>query len=95
MVCGALLGLERLLIRDLSHWVFKAHEILGVFAFLGLYFGILSLLVQARLRQRIYTFPILLVVTPLLAIGFTFFWLYLDQRDLGWVDTSWREMGIR
>lgn len=94
MVCGALLGLERLLIRDLSHWVFKAHEILGVFAFLGLHFGILSLLVQAMLRQRIYAFPVLLVVTPLLAIGITFFWLYLDQRDLGWVDTSWREMGI-
>ena len=94
LVFGALLGLERLLIRDLSDWVYKAHEILGVFTFLGLYFGVLGLLVQAMLRQRIYAFPVLLVAIPLLAIGITQFWLYLYQRDLGWVDTSWREMGI-
>jgi hypothetical protein len=94
LVCGVLLGLERLLIRELSDWVYKGHEILGVFAFLGLYFGILGLLVQTMLRQRIYAFPVLLVATPLLAIGITQLWLYLDQRDLGWMDTSWREMGI-
>ena len=46
------------------------------------------------LRQRIYVFPVLLVVTPMLAIGITQFWLYLDQRDLGWVDVGWREMGV-
>lgn len=94
LVCGAILGLEMLLIRDLSDWIYKAHEILGVFAFLGLYFGVLGLLVLTMLRQRIYAFPVLLVATPLLAIGITQFWIYLDQRDLGWVDTSWREMGI-
>ena len=94
LVCGALLGLERLLISDLSDLVYKTHEILGIFVFLGLYFGILGLLVQAMLRQRMYAFPVLLVATPLLACGITQFWLYLNQRDLGWVDTSWREMGI-
>lgn len=94
LVCGTLLGLERLLLRDLSAWIYKAHEILGVFAFFGLFFGVLVLLIQAMLRKRIYAFPVLLVVTPLMAIGITQFWLYLYQRDLGWVDTSWREMGI-
>lgn len=94
MVCGALVGAERLLIHDLSDWVYKAHEILALLAFLGLYFGVLGLLVQVMLRQRIYALPVFLIMSPLLAIGVTQFWLYLDQRDLGWVDTSWRELGI-
>lgn len=94
MICGALLGLEKLLIRDLSNWAYKAHEILGLLTFLGLYLGIFMLLVQAMLRQKIYALHLLLVASPLLAIGITQFWLYLSQRNLGWVDTSWREMGI-
>lgn len=94
LIWGALLGLERLLIHDLLDWVYNAHEILGVLTFLGLFTGILVLLVQATLRQRIYLFPVLLVMSPLLAISITQFWLYLEQRDLGWVDTSWKEMGI-
>jgi hypothetical protein len=46
------------------------------------------------LQNKIYALPALLVSTPVVAIGITQFWLYLQQRDLGWVDTSWREMGI-
>ena len=94
LICGILLGVERLLIHDLSAWVYKAHEILALMAFLGFYFGILGLLIQVMLRQRIYALPVLTVASPLLAIGITQLWLYLYQRDLGWVDTSWREMGI-
>ena len=52
------------------------------------------LMVQAMLRQRVYALPLFLVASPLVVIGITQFWLYLDQRDLGWVDTSWRDMGI-
>ena len=94
LICGAMVAAERLLIRDLSAWVYKAHEILSLFFFLGLYIGVLVLLIQAMLRQRIYLLPVFLIASPLLAIGITQFWLYFDQRDIGWVDTSWREMGI-
>jgi hypothetical protein len=94
LICGALLAAERLLIKDLSDWVYKAHEILALLFFLGLYIGVLVLLIQAMLRQRIYFLPIFFVAGPLIAIGITQFWLYFNQRDLGWVDTSWREMGI-
>ena len=94
LICGALVAAERLLIKDLSDWVYKAHEILALLFFLGLYIGVFVLLIQAMLRQRIYMLPIFFVAGPLLAIGITQFWLYFDQRDLGWVDTSWREMGI-
>jgi hypothetical protein len=94
LLSGALLGLERLLIRDLSAQFYKAHEILGLFTFFGLYFGIVSLLLLAMLRQKAHVFSLMLIVSPLLAIGITQFWIYLDQRDLGWVDTGWRAMGI-
>lgn len=94
LVCGALLGVEKLLINNLSSWVYKAHEILALLAFIGLYIGILSLLVQVMLRQKIYFVHVTVVVGPLMAIGITQFWLYIDQRNLGWVDTSWREMGV-
>ena len=94
LVSGIVLGLERLFIRDLSAWIYKAHEILGLLAFFGLFLGIVLLLIHAMLRNRIYTLPALLVTSPLLTIGATQFWLYLEQRNLGWVDTSWREMGI-
>ncbi|WP_455220885.1 hypothetical protein [Kaarinaea lacus] len=94
LVCGMLLGLERLLIHDLSAWVYKAHELLGLLAFMGFYLGLLGLLIQVMLRQRIYALPVLFVASPLVAIGITQLWLYVNQRDLGWVDTSWREMGI-
>lgn len=94
LICGVILGVERLVIHDLSAWVYKAHELLGLFAFLGFYFGLLGLLILVMLRQRIYVFPVLLVASPLVAIGITQLWLYLDQRDLGWVDISWREMGV-
>ncbi len=94
LVCGALLGIEKLLIRDFSSWVYKAHEILALLTFIGLYFGVLTLLVQAMLRRKVFMLPLLLVAGPLVAIAITQFWLYVDQRDLGWVDTGWRAMGI-
>ena len=36
----------------------------------------------------------LMVAAPLAAIFITQIVIYLDQRDLGWVDHSWREMGV-
>lgn len=94
LICGVVLGVERLIIRDLSAWVYQAHELIALLAFLGFYFGTLGLLVQVMIRQRVYVLPVFFVASPLLAIGITQLWLYLYQRDIGWVDVSWREMGI-
>ena len=94
LICGAMLGLERLLVRDLSATVTKAHEILGILTFLGLYCGILGLLVVAMRHYKRYLLPMLLIASPLIALAVTQFWLYLEQRDLGWVDTQWRALGI-
>lgn len=94
IVCAALLGVERLTIYDLSRLLYKGHEVIALFAFLGLYGGVFGLLVQLARRQQAFVVPVLLVASPLLAIGLNQLWLYLAQRDLGWVDTSWRAMGI-
>jgi hypothetical protein len=94
LICGFLVSLEGLFIRDLAHWIHKGHEIIATIAFLGLFTGVFSLLIQAMLQQRIYVFPALLVAAPLLAIAITQVWLYLQQRDIGWVGTNWRQMGI-
>lgn len=94
LICGALLGLEKLLIHDLSNWVYKAHEIMAILTFAGLYVGVLVLLVKAMLHRKVFTIPLLLVAGPLVAIAATQLGLYLAQRDLGWVDTSWRDLGV-
>lgn len=94
MICGALVAAERLFIHHISDLVYKAHEILALLFFLGLYIGVFTLLIQVMRRHRIYILPALVVASPLLAIGITQLWLYFDQRDLGWVDASWREKGI-
>lgn len=94
LICGFLLGAERLLIHDLSHWIYKAHESLALFTLLGLYVGILGLLLQFMHHKKSNIFPVLLIVSPLVAIGITELWLYFDQHDLGWVDTNWRDKGI-
>lgn len=94
LVFGMLVGAERLLIHDLSHWFYKAHEALALLSFFGLYLGILGLLIQTLLQQRDSRLPVLLAAIPLVAIGIQLFRLYLIQRELGWVDASWREKGI-
>lgn len=59
-----------------------------------MYLGVIGALVQMAWRQGGYVAPLLIVLTPLVAIAVVQLTLYLGQRDLGWVDTGWREMGI-
>lgn len=94
LLFGFTLGVERLLIYDLSHWFYNAHEGIALVTLLGLYVGILGLLLQIMRLKKSNIFPVLLVVSPLVAIGITELWLYLEQHDLGWVNTSWREKGV-
>ena len=94
LVCGFLLGVEKLLIHDLSYWIYKAHEGLAFFTLLGLYVGILSLLLKFIHLKKLNIFYVLLIVSPLMAIAITELWLYLEQRDVGWVDSNWREKGL-
>lgn len=88
---GVAVGIERLVFVRLSSIVDNGHEALSVGAFAGLYTGMLGLYWQ---RVRLGRTGALLVAAPLAAIFVTQILIYFDQRDLGWVDHGWREMGV-
>ena len=94
LVAAALLGIEGILDLRFSTILYKAHEALAILAFLGFYGGVLGLHVHRIRHLGASVWPPLTVVLPLVAVGITQLALYFDQRDLGWVDTAWREMGI-
>jgi hypothetical protein len=94
MLCGVAMGAEWILFDHLSDLVHKAHELLALGTFVGLYLGVLGHY-AARLRRGGRGWPgSLAVAAPLLAIGITQLALFLDQRDLGWVDVGWRALGV-
>jgi hypothetical protein len=88
---GMAVGIERLVFARFSHFVNNGHEALAVGAFAGIYTGLLGLYGQ-RIRRG-WT-GALAVAAPLAAIFVAQAAIYFDQRDLGWVDRHWREMGV-
>lgn len=94
ILCGVAIGVERLVFVHFSDLVYKSHELLALGVFIGLYVGVLGLYGHRVQADRSAWIGALSVGTPLLAIGITQLALYLDQRDLGWVDHGWRAMGI-
>jgi hypothetical protein len=94
LIGGALLAMEGLLLLDLSRLGRKGHEVLALATFLGFYGGVLGLFVHRIRNAGAAIWPALLVMAPLCAVGGSQLALYLGQRDLGWVNTGWREMGV-
>lgn len=94
ILSGALLGVERLVFLSFSDSIHKAHEVLALLCFLNLYAGVLFIYFHRLRRRTDSRWPAVLIFAPLLAIGLNQIGLYFGQRDLGWVDTSWREKGI-
>jgi hypothetical protein len=92
--CGVAMALERLLFEHASHVIYKSHELLALGLFAGMYAGVLGLYAQQLRQDRRLLTGAVIVAAPLVAIGVTQLALYLDQRDLGWVDHGWRAMGI-
>ena len=88
---GVAVGVERLTFVRFSSLVHNGHEALAVGTFAGLYTGMLGLYWQ---RVRLGRTGALVVAAPLAAIFITQIAIYFDQRDLGWVDHRWREMGV-
>jgi hypothetical protein len=94
LVGGILLALEGLRLVDYSGLHRKGHEIIALVTFFGLYGGVLGLYAQRIRRSAISLVPALIVVLPLGAVAASQLTLYLGQRELGWVNTGWRDMGI-
>jgi len=94
VLSGIAVGLERLFIFHLSDVIGKAHEAIAFFAFIGLYTGPI-VLIFSRVRGH-STSPWIGygLLLPLLAIGLSQLYLFVDQIDLGWVDPTWRELGV-
>lgn len=94
LLCGIALGVERLVFTHVSDLAYKAHELLAIGVFVGLYAGVLGLYALRARRDRRAVAGALIVGLPLVAIGLTQLALFFDQRDLGWVDRGWRAMGV-
>lgn len=94
LVGGLLLGLEGVSGVRYSDHVYKLHEAIAMLAFVGLYGGVLGHCAVRVGESRRFWLPAGLILLPLLAIGSAQLVLYFDQRDLGWVNTDWRAMGI-
>jgi hypothetical protein len=89
-----LLGLEGLLALDLSRLHRKGHELVALVTFAAFYAGVLGLHLQRVWAGVARLWGAALVVAPLCAVGASQLALYLGQRDLGWVNTGWRELGV-
>jgi hypothetical protein len=94
LIGAGLLAIEGLFSVNLSSFIRKGHELLALLTLLALYGGVLGLYAGRIRRDRPFLWPALLVLLPLVAVGLSQLALYFDQRDLGWVDTSWRELGV-
>lgn len=94
ILCGVLMGIEWIVFEHLSDLVHKAHELLALGVFVGLYVGVLGLYAERLRRDRRAWAGATVVVAPLVAAGITQLALYLDQRGLGWVNAGWRKAGV-
>jgi hypothetical protein len=94
ILCGVAIGLERLVFTHLSDLLPKAHELLALVLFVGLYAGVLGLYAGRVRADRRVLAAALVVAAPLAAIGVLQLALYIDPRDLGWPDPGWRTAGI-
>ncbi|MDQ8185776.1 hypothetical protein [Pelagicoccus sp. SDUM812002] len=94
IIFGILTGVESLATPGWPASLDKVHEALALFCFLFTYGGILGYAISRAKSNRSLIWPAAVIVAPIAAIGICQLSLYLGQRDLGWVDQSWRDMGI-
>lgn len=94
VLAGFLVGLERLFDYEVYTQIYKLHEKIALITFMAFYVGTLGLLFRLMLQRRIYLLVLLAVAVPIVVLGGIEFWLYLSQRDIGWVGVSWGKMEI-
>lgn len=94
LIAGFILGLEGYFNLRFSLYLYKAHEAVALFAFLGFYLGILAFHAHRIRNDWKCLFSALLVILPLCAIGCAQLYLFFGPHDLGWVNPGWRDLGI-
>jgi hypothetical protein len=93
VVCGTLVGIERLVFFHFSTVVRKGHELIALVAFLSFYIGIVGLYVHRVRQRRASPYSGMLVILPLLGVGVREGYLYFAQRHLGWAEYDWKGTG--
>lgn len=93
IVFGVLTGLERLLVPDASDLLDRSHEMLAMLSFVCLYVGVVAVCV-VQLRTRRHPVTAALLLAWFTALGAMLLYLWLGQRELGWVGREWRALGI-
>lgn len=94
ILLGALTGLERLLLPDASKLFDKAHELLALLCFLCLYAGVVAVCLEWRRPRGAGRHMPHLLLLHFTLIGAMLIFLWLGQRELGWVRRDWRALGI-
>ncbi|HYV19488.1 MAG TPA: hypothetical protein VFC25_10735 [Verrucomicrobiae bacterium] len=85
LLCGMFVAVERIVFFHFSDLVHKGHEALAVCAFLGIYAGEVGLELEQARRRVTAIWMTVLVLLPLVAAAGVLM-LYLEQRQLGWMD---------
>jgi hypothetical protein len=93
VICGTLVGIERLVFQHFSSVVRKGHEAIALIAFLSFYAGIVGLYAHRVRQRRASPWSAAVVVMPLLGVGFRECYLYFAQRSVGWADYDWKGTG--
>jgi hypothetical protein len=93
VICGVLVGVERLVFFHFSALVRKGHELLALVAFLSFYIGVVGLYAHRVRQRRASPWTASIVVMPLIGVGLRECWLYFAQRQLGWADYDWKGTG--
>lgn len=92
LMCGILVAVDRLAFFHLSALVRKAHEILALASFASLYLGVIGIEIEhVRWHAGGWWRPAL-ILFPLVAVGVLELWLYIAQRDVGWLEPKSRSM---
>jgi hypothetical protein len=93
VVCGTLVGAERLVFDHFSNVVRKGHELIALVAFLSFYAGIVGLYAHRVKQRRASPVSAAVVLVPLLGVGFREGYLYFAQRSIGWTGYDWKGTG--
>ncbi len=94
LVLGVLTGVERALFLHLSDVIHKGHELLALASFVAMYFGMWALGIGGLRGGWYARWQLNALIALLFAIGAMQLWLWLGQRELGWVGRDWRALGI-
>lgn len=93
LILGMLTGIESLLSPDLPVPFDRLHEALAVLAYTFLYAGTVAVCV-VRIRVRTRRAVPWLLLSWYTVLGAVLLYLFLGQREFGWVGRHWREIGI-